>query len=125
MINKLPEIDDVFDQLRPLLARHASSLKVARDEPGAIELESTKVTPSGTAMWFGSVKTGESDVKFHLMPVYSHPALLADVGAPLRERMEGKGCFNFTRETLTPAIVEELSALVDAGLARYRADGLA
>jgi hypothetical protein len=121
----LQEIDDVFDELRPLLERHASSLRVARDERGAIDLESKKATPSGTAMWFGSIETGESDVKFHLMPVYSHPALLADVSEPLRERMEGKGCFNFTRETLTPEILEELSALVDASLARYRADGLA
>lgn len=125
MISNVPDFDDVFDELRPLLERHASALKVARDEPGNIEVESKKVTPSGTAMWFGAVKTGKSYVSFHLMPVYSHPALLADVSEPLRARMQGKSCFNFTPETLTAQLVEELSSLVDAGLARYRADGLA
>ena len=125
MISDVTDLDDVFAELRPLLARHAAVLAVARDEPGNIEVESKKITPSGTAMWFGAVKTGESAVSFHLMPVASHGGLLSDVSEDLRERMEGKGRFNFTADTLSPALVEELSALVDAGLARYRADGLA
>jgi hypothetical protein len=75
-------------------------------------------------MWFGAVKTGSSHVSFHLMPVYSHPDLLNELSAALRERMHGTSCFTFTPGTLSPQLVEELSALVDAGLARYRADGL-
>lgn len=121
----MPELDDVFAALRPLLARHAASLVVLRDEPGDIQIETTQAGPSGTRMWFGAVQARKQYVSFHLMPVYSHPDLLADVSDALRARMQGKSCFNFTAASISPELLEELGALVDAGLARYRADKLA
>ncbi len=121
----MPDLDELFTELRALLARHASALVVQRDEPGELQMQTTKVGPSGTAMWFGAVQTRKRYVSVHLMPVYSHPDLLAQVSDGLRERMQGKSCFNFTPQTVTPELVEELSRLVDAGLDRYRADGLA
>ncbi len=39
--------------------------------------------------------------------------------------MQGHGSFAFTPQTLTPQLLEELGALIDAGLARYQEDGLA
>ena len=115
----------MFTDLRELLVRHESSLVVVRDEPGDIQLETTKPGPSGTRMWFGAVQTRKRYVSFHLMAVYSHPDLLGDLSDELRARMQGKGCFNFTPENATPELVGELSALVDTALQRYRADGLA
>jgi hypothetical protein len=125
MIRPLTDFADVFAQLRPLLARHAASLVVTCDEPGDLQIQTSRVGPSGTALTFGALRTGPSHVSFQLMPVCSHPQLLAEISEPLRERLQGKGSFNFTPETLSPELVDELSALVDAGLARYRADGLA
>lgn len=125
MIGGVEGLDDVFAELRPLLARHAESLVVVSDEPADLQVQTRRLGPSGTAMSFGAVRTGASSVSFQLMAVYSHPALLEDLSDELRERMRGKGSFEFTAQTLTPALVEELSALVDAGLARYRADRLA
>lgn len=66
----------------------------------------------------------ESHVSLQLMPVAGNPGVLAEVSAPLRELMTGRGAFACTPETMSPELVEQLSALVDAGLARYRADGL-
>lgn len=121
----MESLDDVFAALHPLLARHAESLVVVSDEPGDLQVQTRRLGPSGTAMTFGALETQEDTVTLQLMPVYSHPALLEGLGDDLRERMRGKGTFDFTPETTTPEIVEELSALIDAGLARYRADRLA
>ncbi len=121
----MQDLEDVFAELRPLLDRHASSLVVLHDEPGDLQLETTRSGPSGTRMWFGAIRTGKRYVSFHLMPVYSHPDLATGISAALRERMHGRSCFNFTPATATAELVGELSALVDAGLERYRDDGLA
>jgi hypothetical protein len=119
------EIDELFAELRPLLARHGSSLAVVRDEPGDFQVETTRSGPSGTRMWFGAVQTRKSHVSVHVMAVYSHPDLLGSLSDELRERMQGKACFNFTPDDVTPELLGELSQLVDRGLERYRSDGLA
>lgn len=126
MIEAVPqEFDELFAELRPLIARHASALKVIRDDPGDFQVETTREGPSGTRMWFGAVQTRASYVSVHLMPVYSHPDLLGGVSEDLRARMQGKSCFNFTPKTASRELLAELSKLVDDGLERYRADGLA
>jgi hypothetical protein len=119
------DFDDLFAELRPLLARHASALVVTRDEPDEFQVETNRSGPSGTRMWFGAVQVREHHVSVHLMPVYSHQDLLADISDELRARMLGKSCFNFTADDASPELIGELSALVDRGLERYRADGLA
>ena len=121
----MPDVDDLFAELRQLLTRHAGLLNVVRDEPDDVQLETTKSGPSGTPLPFGSVQSHEQHVSFQLMPVYSHPDLLADISDALRAQLQGKSCFDLTPEIATPELVAELSALVDAGLARYRADRLA
>ena len=125
MIAAVEDVDELFAELRALLARHASSLVVISDESGDFQVETTHAGPSGTHMRFGSVQTRAGHVSVQLMPVASHPALLGDMSAALRARMQGKGCFNFTPQDASPQLLDELSQLVDLGLERYRADGLA
>lgn len=126
MIEQVPEdLDALFAELRPLIDRHASALAVVRDEPGDFQVETRKAGPSGTHMWFGAVQTRKSYVSVHVMPVYSHPAVMEGVSDELRARMQGRSCFNFTPQSATPALLEELSQVIDRGLERYRADGLA
>ena len=43
------------------------------------------------------------------MPVYEDPALLSDISDALRDRMQGKSCFNFTADE--PSLFKELDAL--------------
>lgn len=121
----MEDFDELFAELRPLLARHASSLVVISDEPGDYQVETKRAGPSGTHMRFGSVQTGATHVSVQVMPVASHPGLLNEMSDALRERMQGKGCFNFTPQDAPPELLEELSQIVDLGLERYRADGLA
>ena len=121
----MEDFDALFAELRPLMDRHTSTLEVIRDDPGDYQLQTSKPGPSGTHMWFGAVQTRKSYVSVHLMPVYSHPELLAGVSDDLRARMQGKSCFNFTPQNATPELLGELSELIDRGLERYRAHGLA
>jgi hypothetical protein len=118
-------LDDVFAALHPLLARHADALNIVRDEPGDLQVQTRKLGPSGTAMSFGAVKLRAESVRFQLMPVHSHPAVIEHLSEELRSRMRGGGTFELTPEALTPDLLAELSALVDGALDRYRADGLA
>lgn len=118
-------LDDVFAQLRPLLTKHADSLVVICDEPGDVQLETKRSGPSGTRMAFGTLKTRADKISLLFMPVYSHPDLLDGLSDELRGRMVGRSAFTFTPDTVSPALLDELSALVDAGLDRYRADKLA
>ena len=115
----------MFAQLHPLLTKHAEALVVICDEPGDLQLETKRSGPSGTRMAFGSLKTGADKVSLLFMPVYSHADLLDGVSDELRERMVGRSAFSFTADTVSPELLDELSALVDAGLDRYRADKLA
>lgn len=121
----MEDFAELFAELRPLLARHAASLVVIRDEPDDYQVQTTRSGPSGTHMWFGAVQTRKDHVSVHFMPVYSHPDLLGSVSELLRERMQGRSCFNFTPQDATAQLLEELSGLIELGLERYRADGLA
>lgn len=126
MIETVPEdVDELFAQLRPLIARHASALVVVRDDPGDFQVETTRSGLSGTRMWFGAVQARTSHVSVHLMPVHSHPDLLTGISDALLERLEGKSCFNFRPQDASAELLDELSQLVDRGIERYRADGLA
>jgi hypothetical protein len=125
MIAGVESLDDVFAALHPLLARHADALVVAADEPGDLQVLTRRAGPSGTAMSFGSLRTRADSVLLQVMPVASHPAVVELLSPELRERMQGHGSFAFTAQTLTPELLDELGALIDAGLARYQEDGLA
>ena len=73
--------------------------------------------PIRSGLFFGAVKIGKRYVSFHLMPVYVHPELLDGISPELRQRMQGKSCFNFTRPD--DALFAELGSLTGAGYNAY------
>jgi len=76
---------------------------------------------NGKVQFFGAVTVSGRRHAFHLRPVYDHPELLADISPALKQRMQGKSCFNFERWD-TP-LLQELQRLVDQGAARYATEG--
>lgn len=62
----------------------------------------------------GARERGHSTVSFYLMSVYSPPDLMASMSPELRQRMQGKACFNFTK--VDQALIAELARLTEAGL---------
>jgi hypothetical protein len=68
-------------------------------------------------MFFAGVRAGSAHVSFYLMPVYSNPELMGRISDPLRRRLQGKSCFNFTRRE--PELFDELGGLVRSGFDYY------
>ena len=108
----------------PELATRLRNLMIA-SAPGMIETGGSLVGPwknpagKGEPMWFGQVREGKAYVGYHLMPVYTHPALAEKISPALRKRMQGKSCFNF--KVADEALFEELAALTREAAALYAA----
>lgn len=98
---------DLAKRLRALMA--ASAVGMERNRDGALVAPWDNPAKKGERMWFGGVREGKAYVSYHLMPVYTHPALDAKISPALRKRMQGKSCFNF--KTADEALFEELAAL--------------
>lgn len=116
---------ETFEQLSALLRRHTPPLRAATDTARELTLvgpPSPRYPQYPDGVPFGSVRIGARYVSYHLMPVYAFPDLLDGAPARLRQRMQGKSCFNFTR--LDPELAAELAALTAAGAERYREAGL-
>lgn len=55
------------------------------------------------------------------MPVYVYAELLEGISQPLKNRMQGKSCFNFKK--IDKALFEELQELTEKGFYKYKATG--
>ncbi|MGJ4803489.1 hypothetical protein [Luteimonas sp. SDU82] len=101
--------DPVFAALAAILRRHAQGMSIRTDQPGHLYVERAPATPGAKPAFFGAVQTKKSYVSYHLMPVYEQPVLLDGIPQALRQRMQGKSCFNFT--VVDAALFETLDAL--------------
>ena len=111
-----PSFETTFETLRGILARHAKRLLVTVDKPGEYQVSSSTLKDrAGRPLFVGAVQVKKNYVSYHLIPAYTTPALLETVSPALRQRMQGKSCFNFT--SIEPALAQELAALTKAGIA--------
>ena len=115
------DAEDTFTQLRALLAGYSQNLVCVKDLADEYYLNTPHIMKNKQPLYFGSVKINKSYVSYHLMPVYVNPALLQDLSAPLRRRMQGKSCFNFKR--VDEALLRELGELTRRGYGFYEAEG--
>ncbi|MCQ0090786.1 hypothetical protein [Roseovarius sp. M141] len=117
-----PDLTSIFATLRPLYSRHAGKCVVLADTPDRYWLGTHEVRArDGYRTDFGGVQIGKAYVSAHLMAVYIHPDMLADLSPELRKRMQGKSCFNFKKPDAQ--LFDELSRVVAAGIARFQDDG--
>lgn len=114
----------LYLRMKKLLEPFAGKGLEARETPGREYALIGAPTPNsfGKDVWFGAVRQGKRYVSYHLMPVYVFPDLLENLSAELKKHMQGKSCFNFTREDET--LFEELAGLTQKGYERFRAAGL-
>jgi hypothetical protein len=110
-----------FNTLATILRSHGKGLECKADQPDELHLDTRHLMENGKPLFFGAVRRGKRYVSYHLMPVYVHPQLLADISPDLRRRMQGKSCFNFT--VVDQPLFEELARLTRAGRAYYRKQG--
>ncbi len=98
----------VFDHLAGILRPYADGMIVKTDKPDHLYLEET--TSGDKPQMFAAAQVKKNYTSFHLMPVYCNPDLLDGISPELKQRMQGKSCFNFKSVAQIPT--EELSALV-------------
>lgn len=106
------EFPGIFAELRDLMLKAAPAMVVTEDTPTNFTLKTPWIeAPSGEPAWFGWIAIKKSYVAYHIMPLYSLPALNAAVPASLEKRRQGKTCFNFKKTD--KALFEEIRQLTE------------
>jgi len=114
-------MDELFEELKIILSHHSSRLTVVHDEPGYYYLETKMKDEKGKPYFFGMVKIGAKKVSYHLMPIYYDQSLVESISSDLKNRMQGKSCFNFTKSQKNQ--LKELKSLTENCIKSYKADG--
>jgi hypothetical protein len=113
-----------FAALKRVLSEHSSKLTVKTDTPKEYTLVGKFPSPfpqhKQQPMWFASVRVGKAYVSFHLMPLYMNPTVAKEIPPALKQRMQGKTCFNFKTEP-EPEILTALRQLTEAGYREWNA----
>jgi hypothetical protein len=111
------DFEEVFARLRAILSRHVPPLVVSADTATDFSLALDRPAIPEPRRYFGGVTVRRSYVSFYLMGVYGEPRLLDQMSAPLRKRMQGKSCFNFT--AVDDQLFAELAGLTEQTAAVY------
>ena len=109
----------VFERLKKVMSEFEPELRATADESRKYYVVTKSKSWKGGPMFFGAVVAGKAYVSYHLFPLYACPEMVRMVSSNLKERMQGKSCFNF--RTLDEALFAELSGLTKAGVEKYRA----
>jgi len=115
------DLDTTFEELRQIMLPYAHQLACKEDKPGNLYVDTQHVMKNGKPLFFGAVQTKKNYVSYHLMPVYVNPELLQPMSDALRQRMQGKSCFNFKK--VDQALFEELGQLTETGYNFYKEAG--
>jgi len=112
------DVEPVFLALKKILQPCEKDLRVASDKPAYYALESRLPSFRNKPVYFAGVRRGKNYVSFYLMPVYMNVPLLKSLSPELRNRMQGKACFNF--KSAGPALFRELSQVTSVGFTCFR-----
>jgi hypothetical protein len=115
-------LQEVFNQLKPLLESYADRISVTRENEKIYELTSKKeciingrVFPS---CYFAAIVKNKNYVTLHFFPAYTHPNEFADIDDQLKKIHKGKACFNIT--SLDTGILTNISQLLNSGYEFYK-----
>jgi hypothetical protein len=113
-----PDLQALYVELRALLHKSIGTRNVVIDGDGHFYVNEVEPDGNGKRVFCCSVKIGSGKVQLHMMPIYTHPALLTGISEALKKRMQGKSCFNFAKPD--PALFQELDRLIERALADKR-----
>jgi len=111
------EFGRVFAKLKSILKPYARKMDVAQDTDTYYLLNTRFIMKNKQPLCFGGVRLGKSYVSHYLMSVYASPALLKTMSPELKQRMQGKSCFNF--KEVDEKLFAELKTLTQAGATRF------
>lgn len=106
------EFASIFAELRSLMQQAAPTMVITDDTPTNFTMKTPWIEArTKEPAWFGWIAIKKSYVAYHVMPLYSLPALNAAVPPSLDKRRQGKTCFNFTKAD--PALFEDIRQLTE------------
>lgn len=108
----------VFERLRETLKPYAPTLTITQDTTENYSLEGHFSQKFKKKLFFGSAEIKKNYVSFYLMPVYMYPELLKTISPELKQRMQGKSCFNFKKVDET--LFDELATLTKRGYEHFQ-----
>ncbi|MGI9265566.1 MAG: hypothetical protein ACR2QU_11610 [Gammaproteobacteria bacterium] len=111
----------VFAAQTRIMRPFSDKLVCTRDDDSEYYLNTTHIMKNKKPLFFGAVQIRKNYVAYHLMPVYVFPELLKGMSPALKQRMQGKSCFNFT--SVDVELFEELGTLTKAGFEAYKNAG--
>lgn len=105
----------IFQRLRQLMLDAAPRMVITDDSPTNFTLKTPWIEArTKEPAWFGWIAIKKSYVAYHVMPLYSLPALNDLVPATLEKRRQGKTCFNFKKAD--EALFDDLRQLAQAAV---------
>ncbi|MEO0075557.1 MAG: hypothetical protein ABIK31_05550 [candidate division WOR-3 bacterium] len=110
--------NETFNKLKALLKRYEANLTLLHDKADNYYLNTPISDTNKKSEFFGAVQIKKSYVAFHLMPVYYYPNLLDNISQDLKDRMQGKSCFNF--KEIDDKLFKELTALTKKSFDQYK-----
>lgn len=117
----MTDLSEAFAALRKIMLASAKDLQRVIDTDDHLYLNTRHIQANKKPLFFGAVRITKKAVSYHLMPLYTSPALLAKVPPELKKHMQGKSCFNFS--AVDPRVLMQIEVLTEAGLAEYRRAG--
>ena len=119
--NQSPSLDQVFDELKTILARHArlftereGMVRNKRDYHLILQKPLVIGGRQRKELWFASIIQQKDSVGFYFTP----PDLKSKLSPELLKHLDGKSCFHF--KNLTPELKKHVGAALNIGLEAYR-----
>ena len=110
------ESDKIFSNLKAILAAFEAQLVVVHNKSDNYYLNTP--TTDKKSEFFGAVQIKKSYVAYHLMPIYHYPELLDTISHELKNKMQGKSCFNF--KDVNEDFFNELKSLTKSAFDKYK-----
>jgi hypothetical protein len=110
--------NQTFNKLKTVLKNYEAKLTLLHDKADNYYLNTHISEKNKKAEFFGAVQIKKSYVAFHLMPVYYYPNLLDNISQDLKDRMQGKSCFNF--KEIDDKLFKELATLTKKSFELYK-----
>ena len=104
---------DIFTRLRTIMLEAAPGMTIAEDSSSNLTLKTDWIEArTKQPAWFGWIAIKKTYVAYHIMPLYTLPALEAAVPEALVKRRQGKTCFNVKKaDEAVFAQLRDLTAL--------------
>lgn len=108
----------IFSTLKLFLEHYEADLLVVHNKSDNYYLNTPIAENNKKAEFFGAVQIKKSYVAYHLMPTYYFPELLDNISPELKNKMQGKSCFNF--KVSDDRLFEELNTLTKRCFEKYK-----